>query len=268
MRRKHLNTGFTLIELLVVISIIALLVSVLLPALNQAREQAQRAVCSSNVRQWAMAVFFYADEYDDYIVRADRDHPATGVPDKVHPINDIIPHTNNYWPIRLAELDLVEMDTNLDLARCPADRGFSLDMWPANISYGVNNGKGYGLGPDNQFSGWSALAPPDPSYRWPKITKIRHPASFAAVADSGAHPFDDYGQGFVGFRIVDDHGSHYGYRHNYGGNIGFFDGHGEYMPYPQAMFRHYGQNLWDQYPAYDRDLVSPEDSRTYEETIL
>ena len=60
MRKK---TGFTLIELLVVVAIIALLLSILTPALNQVKETGKKIVCNSNVRQLGMAYTMYAELY-------------------------------------------------------------------------------------------------------------------------------------------------------------------------------------------------------------
>jgi len=65
MRGKH---AFTLIELLVVIAVIAILMAILMPALNRAREGGKRAACMSNLKQLALCWNMYADENDDKLV--------------------------------------------------------------------------------------------------------------------------------------------------------------------------------------------------------
>lgn len=65
---KNNRMGFTLIELLVVISIIALLLSVLIPSLGKAKRKAQSVVCSSNLRQIGVGIQMYAQNCKDILL--------------------------------------------------------------------------------------------------------------------------------------------------------------------------------------------------------
>jgi prepilin-type N-terminal cleavage/methylation domain-containing protein len=80
--------GFTLIELLVAIAIIALLISMLLPALAKGREAARMTICASNLRQFATAFTAYANEYKDQLPDSDqwgKRYDFTTVPFTINP---------------------------------------------------------------------------------------------------------------------------------------------------------------------------------------
>lgn len=73
---KH---GFTLIELLVVIAIIAILAAILFPVFAQAREQARKTTCTSNLKQWNAGTLMYIQDYDENPPLISGSNPGDGI---------------------------------------------------------------------------------------------------------------------------------------------------------------------------------------------
>jgi prepilin-type N-terminal cleavage/methylation domain-containing protein len=74
----HKQKGFTLIELLVVVAIIALLLSILMPALNRVKKQARGVACQANLHQWSLIWKLYCDDNDGYWLSGHYQGSASG----------------------------------------------------------------------------------------------------------------------------------------------------------------------------------------------
>lgn len=142
--RNNAN-AFTLVELLVVVSIIALLIGILLPALNAAVSVANAIKCQSNMREFGRATLIYAEEHDGWWFAGDR------IPDELHPD---YPGTDNthawegyHYFERLEDMGYIQEGPQVvgkggshnELFRCPTREIHSL-----NNTGKIANG-GYGM---------------------------------------------------------------------------------------------------------------------------
>ena len=119
--REHIH-GFTLIELLVVISIIALLLSILMPSLQKAKEAARKVICLSNLRSTGMVWSLYTMDNNGVIL----------------PVNS----ASSQWYDELPKY-LFGSDTSLFRAKWPEKPGSSILMCPSNKASFIHNDNVY-----------------------------------------------------------------------------------------------------------------------------
>jgi prepilin-type N-terminal cleavage/methylation domain-containing protein/prepilin-type processing-associated H-X9-DG protein len=241
--------GFTLIELLVVIAIIAILAAMILPALAKAKDKAKLVGCTSNLRQWGMAMRMYIDDNGDRIPCDGMDH--TGV----YPGSDGAEQDLNAWfnllPPYMGEKILKDYFYNAGLPGNPVMRaelipfpGGKGKIWhcpSAFMSSGtIMNGLS-GNGTDGFFSydmnldlkmdptvptGLTKMTYP----AMPKATTFRQPVATVFMFDCVFDPVTEVVNSSPQYNSVNpaNRQNSFASRHNQGGVINFFDGHSQY----------------------------------------
>jgi len=239
--KKQKVAGFTLIELLVVTAIIAILAGLLLPVLARAKEQAHRANCSSNLRQWGLAQTMYLDDSSQVFPSAKITNGTPGAPANYNEddpmwadltafaaagqgmtvwYNVLPPYIgkNPLWRYAADPSTFVNART---IFTCPASDAIPPDfnlLQRIVFNYGMNYKGSTGMGTNIPF----------------KANMVLHPSAFVFLSESRTHGAE---VPFYGTSPTNELGtSHCCYamessRHNAGANLTFADGHTAYFPY-------------------------------------
>ena len=202
MRRHRMMHGFTLIELLVVVAIIALLISILLPSLSRAREQARQVKCASLLKQWGLAMHMYADD-------SDQTFPAAYTPGYNRDFRWM--KNTKYRAI----MGLKPGNTAPPGLLCPSAPDYEIQRHHVNHVYGVNRDMPSRHG--NAFTHRPSVMTPSQTFQMLDSTQY-----WTGGGRANYHifwnPYGDLSGGRGGDGFV-------AYRHNEGGNFLHFDGH-------------------------------------------
>ena len=224
LQRHRRYPAFTLIELLVVIAIIAILASMLLPALAKAKTKAHGVKCINNGKQLSLAWIMYADDHDDKLT-PNVDGTARGgwVGGWIHttagPVN--LSDCTNVNLLKPPNGLLYPYNPAVDIYKCPADQ-FMVKIggkrYPRTRSISMNgcmNGNSWHTAEiDRQW--WT--------YR--KLTEVSRPSSQFVFIDEREDSIDDgYFLVFVNRQI--DWGNMPAIYHNGASGLSFADGHAE-----------------------------------------
>ncbi len=234
--------GFTLIELLVVIAIIAILAAMLLPALAAAKQKAYRAACTSNLRQWGLALTMYLDDANQIFPLPKI---ASGTPG-VSGYNENQPHWSDFvafhaagqgdsvWynvlppyvggkPLWQIASDTDNFVNSKKIFDCPtaSTQPSQFDATRVVFNYGMNPKGNTGLTGVGYGTNFSA-------------TSVLHPSAFVFLADGRAHSTETP---FYGSNPTNEIGVSHCWvlqvssRHRAGANLNFADGHVAYFKY-------------------------------------
>jgi prepilin-type N-terminal cleavage/methylation domain-containing protein/prepilin-type processing-associated H-X9-DG protein len=246
--KRNAKRGFTLIELLVVIAIIAILAAMLMPALARAKQSAARTACTSNLRQWGIALNMYLDDNNQVFPDFSIPNNTPGAPggydqDNIHWTDLAIfaagGYGNSAWfnalPPYVSQKPLSQYAANpagfvngRSIFNCSAATFLPTEVDPLNrvaFSYGIN------------FKGTNGAVPASSPF---KATAVLHPSAFVFFSDvranSGETPF-------YGANPLNDLGAprgslnHLSSRHAAGANLTFLDGHAAYFKYAYMAYQ-------------------------------